>query len=98
MKDTAIKSVLKMQQLLLAEGHSYRTTHFTHTIAQVSSLVTSSARYLAICDAMNSDCPKFTQFSMKVAKDFFFHEMRSNCDVYSKSIQREDSSKRRRLR
>ena len=99
MKFIAIKSILKAQQLLKEAGHSCETMHFIHIMAQVSSLTTRSAKYLAIHDAMVSESPIFTPFDIECDEDFSYNEMgRLEYEVCKNLFQIDKSSKRARIR
>ena len=64
MKYIAIKSILEVKRRLLEEGYSCGTAHFIQTLAQVSLMLTKSAMYLALSDALDSpiSSPPSAQF------------------------------------
>lgn len=90
-KFIAIKSILEVQRRLVEEGHSCKTTHFTQTLAQISSIVTKSAMYLALSDALDSPIPvpPSAQFDAVVFEGSVTEE---------KILENQDGPKKRRVR
>ena len=96
MKFVAIKSILEAQRLLVAGGHKPETAYFSNTIAQVSSILTSSAKYLAMLDATISDSPIYIPLlSMQSDDSFSYDDMHR---FEKDSVQSANLSKRRRIR
>ena len=94
MKYIAIKSILEAQRLLVAEGHTHETAHFANTIAQVSSILTSSAKYLGMLDATISDSPICIPLSIQSDDRISYDEMH----LFEEGLdQSEILLKRRRL-
>ena len=71
--------------------------HFIHTIAEVSVLATSSAKYLAIHDAIVADYLILTLFIALSNEGFSLSEMCVDYDTCSKEVKSDNLSKRVQL-
>ena len=95
MKDIAMKTILEIQRLLINEGHSPKTAHFANTIAQISSIVTRSAKYYTMHDASLLDSLIFNHLPLKTDANNFHSEMFLDGEEL---YQNKNNPKRRRLR
>jgi len=74
-KFMAIKGILEAQRLLILKGYSSSSTYFILHMAEISSVLTMYANYMAKRDAMVIETPILnTTFPLNSSKEINFHD------------------------